>query len=189
MADIDCFMYAIRLQESGNNYRAYNKSSTASGAYQFLDSTFHGALRIAGLGNSVYMNKSAWEAPPSVQDAAAHALMSDYYRRFGSWRNVAEAWYGGPGAVGHPNYGGGPGYPNVGQYAAEVLAKMAVCLQQPASSIDAGGIANAIGSAVNALIAPDPVPSDVSASFGYPQWILGGRSIQIVQALQVAYYV
>lgn len=116
------FMAAIRVQESGDNYRAFNTGSRASGAYQFLDSTFHGALRAAGLGNSVYIHMPAYLAPPAVQDAAARALMGGYYATLGhSWYNVAEAWYGGPGAVGHPDWGGGPGYPNVGQYAAHVM--------------------------------------------------------------------
>jgi hypothetical protein len=49
--------------------------------------------------------------------------MSSYYGQFGnSWFNVAEAWYGGPGAVGNPNIGGGPGYPTVGEYATNVIA-------------------------------------------------------------------
>lgn len=49
--------------------------------------------------------------------------MGSYYNQFGrSWFNVAEAWYGGPGAVGHPDIGGGPGFPTVGQYANQVIA-------------------------------------------------------------------
>lgn len=123
MADVDTFMAAIRQQESGGNYTAQNADSGDSGAYQFSVGTFDQALTLAGLGNSVYYGKAAKDAPASVQDAAARALMTQYYSQFGqSWTNVAEAWYGGPGAVGHPDEGGGPGYPTVGQYAAQVMA-------------------------------------------------------------------
>lgn len=116
-------MEAERIQESSNNYLAYNPGSGASGAYQFTQGTWVQALGMAGLGNSVYAREQAYQAPPSVQDAAARALMGSYYNQFGqSWFNVAEAWYGGPGAVGNPNIGGGPGYPTVGEYAANVIA-------------------------------------------------------------------
>lgn len=116
------FMHAERLQESGDNYTARNPSSGASGAYQFTWGTWLYALGLAGLRKPPYNGESANHAPKSVQDAAAHALMSKYFYEFGhSWYNVAEAWYGGPGAVGHPNWGGGPGYPTVGEYATEVI--------------------------------------------------------------------
>lgn len=123
MAAIDLFMEAIRQQESDGNYGAVNASSGAAGAYQFSFGTWQQALTLAGLANTVYYREAANLAPASVQDAAARALMSQYYAQFGnSWFNVAEAWYGGPGAVGNPNIGGGPGYPTVGQYANSVIA-------------------------------------------------------------------
>lgn len=116
-------MHAIRIQESGDNYTIGPNSAGASGAYQFTQGTWVSALTLAGLGNSVYSREQAYQAPASVQDSAAKALMSAYYTQFGqSWFNVAEAWYGGPGAVGHPDIGGGPGFPTVGQYAADVVA-------------------------------------------------------------------
>jgi hypothetical protein len=123
VAALDVFMHAERIQESGDNYTIGPNSSGASGAYQFTQGTWLQALTMAGLGNSVYARGQAYQAPVSVQDAAARALMGSYYNQFGqSWYNVAEAWYGGPGAVGHPGIGGGPGFPNVGQYAADVIA-------------------------------------------------------------------
>lgn len=78
--------------------------------------------------------------------------MSSYYNQFGqSWYNVAEAWYGGPGAVGHPDIGGGPGFPTVGQYAADVIA-----------------IYNSLGGPVGTPI-PNAIPvpiTPISAQFG-----------------------
>lgn len=122
MADIDIFMHAERIQESGDNYKAYNASSGAAGAYQFTSGTWVYALGLAGVKHKAYYNESANRVPPRVQDDAARALMLHYYNMFQhSWHAVAEAWYGGPGAVGHPNYGGGPGYPTVGEYADDVM--------------------------------------------------------------------
>jgi len=69
--------------------------------------------------------------------------MSQYYYQFGqSWFNVAEAWYGGPGAVGNPTIGGGPGYPDVGQYATEVIGiyNQLVTNQGPAPGLQPPGI-------------------------------------------------
>jgi hypothetical protein len=85
-SDIDKFMAAIRAHESGGDYRAYNSIYGASGAYQFLDSTW---------GNYAGYS-SARDAPPSVQDDYARRLMTDYYAQFGNWGDVAGAWFAGP---------------------------------------------------------------------------------------------
>lgn len=123
MSNMEVFMHAERIQESGDNYNARNSASGASGAYQFTWGTWLEALAIAGLRYAPYNRESANHAPHWVQDAAAKALMTEYYNMFNhSFHNVAEAWYGGPGAVGHPGWGGGPGYPTVGQYADQVMA-------------------------------------------------------------------
>lgn len=123
-SDLDIFLAALRGQESGGNYTIVNAGSGASGAYQFTFGTWVSALTAAGFGGTVYAREQAADAPPSVQDAAASQLVSTYFNDYGhSWYNVAEAWYGGPGAVGHPNIGGGPGYPTVGQYASQVIAR------------------------------------------------------------------
>ena len=123
MADnLDIFMHAIRIQESGDDYTATNASGHF-GAYQFSIPTWIGALADAGVQYGVFAGVLPSLAPPSVQDAAARALMSRYLGQFGgSLYDVAEAWYGGPGAVGHPNEGGGPGFPTVGGYADSVMA-------------------------------------------------------------------
>ena len=88
--ELDAFMAAIRKQESSNNYKAVGPSTkygSATGAYQFLNSTWQG---YGGY-------QRAMDAPPAVQDARAAQLMSAYYNRYGSWELVAVAWHGGPG--------------------------------------------------------------------------------------------
>ena len=57
----------IRNLESGGNYQAHAAGSTASGAYQFLDSTW------GGYGGYQH----AADAPPSVQDAKAAEHVND----------------------------------------------------------------------------------------------------------------
>ena len=124
---LGCFLAAERQQESGGNYQAVNQSGHY-GAYQFGIGTWVQACDLAGLTFTQWPNVRPDRAPPAIQDQAAGALMSLYYYEFHqSWYNVAEAWYGGPGAVGHPDWGGGPGYPNVGQYASQVMAKYQAC--------------------------------------------------------------
>lgn len=150
------FLAAIRQQESGGDYQASNPSG-ASGAYQFEFSTWQSALALAGLANTVYYREPAASAPPSVQDTAAGALMMQYYNEFGqSWYNVAEAWYGGPGAVGHPEISGGAGYPTVGEYAANVIA-----IYNQLS----GGVTVAVPTGVPTLIAP--MTDQFAADIGY----------------------
>src|SRR5882762_2217846 len=123
MADnLDIFMHAERIQESGDDYTAAN-SSGHFGAYQFDISTWVYALSLAGVQYVLFAGVIPSLAPPGIQDAAARALMSKYFGEFGNnFHNVAEAWYGGPGAVGHPTWGGGVGFPTVGEYADQVIA-------------------------------------------------------------------
>jgi hypothetical protein len=70
----------IKQCESGGNYQAQNRSSTASGAYQFLDSTW------AGYGGY----SKARLAPASVQDQKAR----DTYARSGTrpWAASQACW-------------------------------------------------------------------------------------------------
>lgn len=177
MADIDCFMAAIRQQESGGNYRALNRGSGASGAYQFMPGTWRGALGMAGLGGTGWVHVSARDAPPAIQDEAARALMSNYFGRFHSWYSVAEAWYGGPGAVGHPNRGGGRNYPNVGQYASRVTDIMnQIC----GGAAPIGGVVNQGGEPGGIVLAdytygPAPLPSDVVGGWQFAQDVYNNK--------------
>ncbi|AXG66138.1 hydrolase [Streptomyces phage Annadreamy] len=58
----------IRKYESGGNYRALNPSSGASGAYQFLDSTWQGVTGLPG---------KAMNYSPAQQDAAFWKLWNN----------------------------------------------------------------------------------------------------------------
>ncbi len=80
----------IKACESGGSYRAYNASSGASGAYQFLNSTWRGLSAARGYA-------TAGSAPPAVQDRAAQQL----YAQAGStpWNASASCWRSGSGVT------------------------------------------------------------------------------------------
>lgn len=61
------FLACVRRHESGGSYTAENPTSTASGAYQFLDSSWRTLSARAGYGGYGH----AASAPPAVQDAVA----------------------------------------------------------------------------------------------------------------------
>ena len=72
------FLTCVRHHESDRGpfphtagYQAENPVSTASGAYQFLDSTWRNAAAMAG--ESSYGGHAAW-APPDVQDRVAYHM-------------------------------------------------------------------------------------------------------------------
>src|SRR5438128_2149199 len=65
----------IRTVEAGGDYTAQAPGSSASGAYQMLDSTWRHYADLAGVDTTTYPR--AWQAPPSAQDAAAAALVQE----------------------------------------------------------------------------------------------------------------
>ena len=70
------FLACVRRHESGGNYRAENPVSTASGAYQWLDSSWRSVSRMAGY--------SGWghaaDAPPHIQDAVSIWALNNGYK-------------------------------------------------------------------------------------------------------------
>lgn len=104
--DIDRFMAAIRNVESSGNYSAYNRSSGASGAYQFMPGTwgYYGGYA------------EARDAPPEIQDQKARDLMLSYFAQYQNWSDVAAAWVSGPGG----NWASG----EVQDYIGKVLGYM-----------------------------------------------------------------
>lgn len=101
---VDAFLSATRAHESGGDYTIYNQSgqSNASGAYQFLGSTWK------GLGGST---DAAAQASPQEQDAIARKWALQLFDQFHDWRLVAIAWYGGPGVAAQVAKGVDPGSP------------------------------------------------------------------------------
>lgn len=89
--DLNAFLSAIRTHESGGDYSAYNAAGGASGAYQFIQSTWSSEAKAAGYGQ--YASEPAGSAPPQVQDAVAAHMASGYYQQYGNWADAAEAWY------------------------------------------------------------------------------------------------
>ena len=81
---IDAALLTIRMVESGGDYTAEAAGSSASGAYQFLDSSW------ASFGG--YQRAS--DAPPPVQDAKAIELVTSILQRYGSDVGaVPVVWY------------------------------------------------------------------------------------------------
>lgn len=74
---------AIKQCESGGNYQAQNPVSTASGAYQMLDTTWRSLHASKGYAKAKY-------APKAVQDAAAVEL----YNQMGTspWASSSHCW-------------------------------------------------------------------------------------------------
>jgi hypothetical protein len=83
----------IKKRESGGNYQAQAKGSSASGAYQFIDSTWQAQTKKAGIGTEY---KSAKDAPKEIQDAIAKQMVEDILKQAkGDVSKVPLAWYTG----------------------------------------------------------------------------------------------
>ena len=69
----------IKKRESGGNYNIRSNSSSASGAYQFIDSTWRSRAQAAGVDTQKYPR--AFMAPPEVQDKVADVYISEVLRQ------------------------------------------------------------------------------------------------------------
>jgi resuscitation-promoting factor RpfA len=77
------FLQRIKQCESGGNYTAVNPTSGASGAYQFIDSTWRSLSASAGYA-------TAASAPVAVQDAAALELYNE--EGTAPWNSSISCW-------------------------------------------------------------------------------------------------
>ena len=75
----------IRFCESTNNYTAQNKLSTASGAWQFLDSTWRGY----GFSERYHVSKAKYASPFQQDEAFVYAYEQDGTR---PWNESKGCW-------------------------------------------------------------------------------------------------
>jgi cell wall-associated NlpC family hydrolase len=121
MVDFNSFFNAIAVQESGGNYSAVNGSSGALGKYQIMPANI-------GPWSQRYMGQR-WTPgqflnDPRKQDALARAVLQDYFNRYGA-RGAASAWYSGQPQLHNSYRPQAGGYPSIGAYVDQVLAKAA----------------------------------------------------------------
>lgn len=89
---VEQILATIRKRESSGNYTAKAKGSTASGAYQFVDSTWQSLSKKYGGGDY----KSAADAPADVQDKVARAYVQEILRQNNNdVSKVPVVWYTG----------------------------------------------------------------------------------------------
>ena len=159
--ELGTILAAIRAIESGGDYGAAARSSTASGAYQFLDSSW------GGYGGY----RRARDAPPPVQDAkAAELATSILARNGGDVASVPVSWYIGHVPVGDewdrvPPYPGNSLTPR--QYLERWMTRYAELLGRP----DGGSIGLASWTPIDVEQACHTVVVDVGEP-GAPRFVL-----------------
>ena len=195
------FLAATRQHESGGDYTAYNAGGGASGAYQYIQSTWSSEARAAGYGQ--YANAPAGNAPPAVQDAVAAYNASQLYSQYGSWKDVAEAWYY-PAWAGNPSMQNSVPYPSagntetIGAYGDQIVSMMggpAANAPAPQAQINAA----AVGGGTNAVIRTAQTQLGVQYQWGgespgqdfdcsgLVQWVYGQNGVQLPRVAQDQY--
>ena len=93
-SSVNEFLNGIKgVESSGGNYGAKNPNSSASGAYQFIDSTWQSLTKKYGVGQEFGTARSA---PKDVQDAIANKYASELLNQFGGdMGKAANVWYTG----------------------------------------------------------------------------------------------
>ena len=90
---IDNILATIRKRESSGNYQIKAKGSSASGAYQFIDSTWQSLTKKYGVGQGF---SSAYLAPPEIQDQVARKYVEEILaKNNGDITAVPKTWYTG----------------------------------------------------------------------------------------------
>ena len=88
----DRILATIRTVESGGRYEVRITTSTASGAYAFIDSAWRHYAASVGVDVATY--PSAWMAPHDAQDATANAYVNEILARNNNdVTTVPIAWY------------------------------------------------------------------------------------------------
>lgn len=83
----------IRTMESGGNYTALNKTASASGAYQIIDSSWRSWAAASGVPGATSYPR-AYQAPPEVQDAVAAWKVQGILTSHDNWlSSVPIIWY------------------------------------------------------------------------------------------------
>jgi len=94
-SEVEKILATIRTRESGGNYAISNPDpkSTASGAYQFIDSTWKRLTKQYGIGTEYNRAK---DAPPNIQDEIARRYVKDILKENnGDVSKVPLVWYTG----------------------------------------------------------------------------------------------
>lgn len=118
--NVDKFMGALIGQESGGSATVTNSRTGAIGLGQILPSNYAPWAKAAGVNPS--------DKSPAAQQKIIRHKLNEYYNAFGNWRDVAIAWYAGPGAVkGKRNRDkkqGKGNEPSINEYADSVMRRL-----------------------------------------------------------------
>jgi hypothetical protein len=94
--DLDAVTHAVRSKESKNDYGAKSKSSSASGAYQYINKTWKGSASKYGVDTKQF--PTAKSAPKEVQDKVFTNDLQKNANKYGSLEKAVNVHYtGNPG--------------------------------------------------------------------------------------------